>query len=161
MGTVPIAGLTYNGKQCSYDDGQATTTPPEGGGSTGSGKTPPVAGSGPNSYLYSKVKAGTPDNFWLGKKLYDYRQDLASLPGSHQLYYDILVNNYGKRYTDANPAPTGYYKDDAMKKHIDTLINDASYNGQNFDMASYTGPLIPIYEQLVVDMKAGLIGPPA
>ena len=77
MGTVPIAGLTYNGKQCSYDDGQATTTPPEGGGSTGSGKTPPVAGSGPNSYLYSKVKTGTPDNFWLGKKLYDYRQDLA------------------------------------------------------------------------------------
>jgi hypothetical protein len=154
MGQVPIPGLLYNGKQCSYDDGAATQPPATGGDA-------PQPGAGPNSYLYTKVKSGSPDNFYLGKKLYDYRQDLASLPGSHQLHFDILVNNYGKRYSDANPCPAGYYKDDSMKDYINTLINDASYNGQDYDVADYTGPLIAIYDQLVVDKKAGVVGPPA
>jgi hypothetical protein len=153
MGTVPIQGLMYNGKQCSYDDG-ATTQPPTTGGDA------PQPGAGPNSYLYSKVKVGTPDNFYLGKKVYDYRQDLKDLPGSQQVYFDILTNNYGKRYSDANPSPAGYYNDPSMKQHIDTLINDSSYNGQNFDQSTYTGPLKAIYEQLVVDKKAGIVGPP-
>jgi hypothetical protein len=109
---------------------------------------------------YDTVANASDDNYWINKKLGDYRSDLSSLPGSHQLYYDILVNAYGKRYSDAVPSPPGYAKDDKMKLHISNLINYASYNGGGYDPATYTGRLIPIYDQLVVDKKAGLIGPP-
>ena len=110
---------------------------------------------------YTEVTNASADNYWINKNLQRYRSDLEELPGSHQLYYDILVNAYGKRYSDAVPSPTGYAKDDKMKLHISNLINYASYHGQGYDPATYTGPLLAIYDQLVVDMKAGLIGPPA
>ena len=160
MTMKPIAGLLYQGHPCSYDDGIAVeppveppiTEPPTGGA--------PAPGAGPNSVKYDTVKTGSDENFWLGKMQAQYKQDLKTLPGSQQLYFDILTNAYGKRYSDAVPSPAGYVKDDKMKLHINTLINDASYNGQHFDVASYSGRLEPIYAQLVVDKKAGLIGPP-
>ena len=122
MGTVPIPGLMYNGKQVGYDDG-AVEQPPAGGGEPGGTSTP---GVGSNCVKYNSVQLGTDENYWLGKKLYDYKQDLASIQGSHQLYFDILVNQYGKRYSDANPPPAGYVKDETMKNWINNMINDAS-----------------------------------
>jgi hypothetical protein len=146
MTMKPIAGLLYEGHQCSYDDG-ATTPPVE----------PPV---GPpvetrNSVIYNSVAANSVDNYWLGKKLVDYRTQLRSLPGSQQLYFDILVDGRGRRYSDAQPAPPGYVKDPTMKNYISNLINTASFYGQKYDPATYTGRLIPIYDELVKDKLAG------
>jgi hypothetical protein len=115
---------------------------------------------GPNSVLYNSIKTSSDDNFYLGKKLYDYRQDLKSLPGSQQLYFDILTNSAGNRYSDANPTKPGYQKDQSMKQYIDKLINDASYNGQQFDATKYTGNLVAVYNQLVADKLAGKIPSP-
>jgi len=157
MAMIPIAGLTYQGHPCSYDDGKAPPVePPVEPPSTGS----PAPGAGPNSVTYTTVQNASEDNYWINKKLGDYRNDLSSLSGSQQLYYDILTNAYGKRYSDAVPSKPGYVKDDKMKLHISNLINYASYNGGAYDPKTYTGRLIPIYDQLVVDKKAGLIGPP-
>jgi len=147
MAMKPIPGLQYNGHPCSYDDGQ--TTPPV--------EPPKPQPGGKNSVLYNSVAGNSEDNYWLSKKLMDYKTALRSLSGSQQLYFDILVDSRGRRYSDAQPTPPGYVKDPTMKNYISNLINTASYYGAGYDPKQYTGRLIPIYDQLVADKLAGTV----
>src|SRR5580765_7599739 len=122
MGQTQIPGLKYNGKQCSYDDGAVPPVEPPVG--------PPVDTK--NCVIYNSVAGNGEDNYWLSKKITDYKVALRSLSGSQQLYFDILVDSRGRRYSDAQPTPPGYVKDPTMKNYISNLINTASYYGQNY-----------------------------
>jgi hypothetical protein len=147
MGMVWISGLTFNGHQLGYEDAGVVVPP----------TTPPVVA---NSVLATSVALGSDDNYYIHRMLYLYSQVLKSLPGGHSLFFDILTNKDGKRYSDTinGIQPPGTVKDPVLKNWIDQLTNYASYNiPLSWDVKNYQGRLIAVYDQLVKDKLARVI----
>ena len=144
MGNVAIQGLMYNGKQAFIDDGVVTNP------------VPPTGTVGSYTTIVSNVKVGSEDNWFLTKMKQPYSVALKTIPGSHQVYFDILTDSRGRTYSDGQPQPVNTVNDAALKQQINVLINDGSYNcPSTFDPAKYTGFLKTIYDNLVKWKLAG------
>lgn len=125
----------------------ATTPPPA---------TPPPVVSPPPATVtaisYPIALLDNADKNYLGYMMMTYRVDLRSLPGSHQLLEDMLVDSKGRNVTDFPP-------NDPLQYLINLIKNGVARGGPLFDpsftVAGYTGPLKPIYKNLVAAKLAG------
>ena len=122
-----------------------TTTPP-----------PPVveppAPVAATRYQASRITLA--DAMFLRKMTSPYSSVLRNLPGSHQLFFDVLTNNKGQTYWE---LPEGSAAQMDLKVAVNRWINDAAYAAEypTFDVKTYTGPLKAIYDNIVAAKLAG------
>ena len=119
--------------------------------------TPPTSiPSAPTQLTYPVHEVTLPDAMFLYKMDYFYRQALKNLPGSHQIFFDILSNQFGKTYWQL----TGTAQQN-MQVAVNQVINWAGSENaaatQLFDTNKYTGPLKVIYNNLVTAKLAGKV----
>lgn len=113
---------------------------------------PPVAAT---SYPVSKLVAA--DKMYLWKMEQAYRVALKSLPGSHQLFWEVLTDNFGHRWSDGVPQPAGTVNSPALNQAINLAINAGASDAAlpSFLVSAYNGPLRAIYANLVAAKLAG------
>jgi hypothetical protein len=94
------------------------------------------------------------DKMYIYKNISPYASALKSLPGSHQIFFDLLTDNSGKTYWQ---LVEGSAAQAALKLQINTIINDTSYNlpWASFDVNAYKGPVRAILANLIAAKLAG------
>lgn len=83
------------------------------------------------------------DKFFLYRMDYWYKGALAHIPGSHQLFRDMLVDGQG------HTVWQGANIEGAINQAINFGGMDNAALAQQFDVKAYTGPLAQIYSNLV------------
>jgi len=140
-----VPDLLYKGvKVYTLQDDTATPTPPTSDPVT---PAPTVI-----SFVADLVQLN--DAMYLYKMQTAYASALKSLPGSHQVFFDMLTDRFGRTYWKL----TGFAQQ-ALQVTINRLINwagsDHSADLRTFDVNTYTGPLKQIYNNLVAAKLSG------
>lgn len=96
---------------------------------------------------YPLARLSVDDKKWLLPMTAQYRQDLKAVPGSHQLFEDLLTDAHGKTV----------WQGATIQTQINQVKNDVSAGGSlydpGFDAKTYAGPLKAIYATLVASKK--------
>lgn len=118
---------------------------------------PPDSGGGKTTFPAWRL--GPDDKFYLYRMVGDYASALKSLPGTHELHYDVLTDAVGHRYSDAVPQPPGTTRDPSLKLAISRAINfagsDHAAEVYRWNVSAYAGPLKEIVANLVAAKLAG------
>lgn len=109
------------------------------------------------SYPVAKLTAADKVYLWRVEVLKVYALALKALPGSHQIFFDLLVDNLGHRWSDATPQPAGTTNSPFLKQQISQAINAGASDPTEptFKIADYTGPLKEIMANLIEAKLAG------
>lgn len=141
MAFKTISGLLYNGLPVGYDDGAVVTPTP----------TPTPTPDLRTTYPVSKLTRE--DKFYLYRMVMPYKSALKNIPGTHQIHFDVLTDNFGRGFSDGIPQPVGTVNDPILKTAINQAINYAgmTYAAEcmSWDINSYTGPLKEIVQNLI------------
>lgn len=146
--TIQLDDTTFAALFAALSTAGATATPPV-------VTTPPAPSAPPPPRItYPIALLYLADALYLYRKDYDYKTALAGLPGTHQLHYDILCDMNGKTWWELTGNAQA-----AMQQSISRAINlagsDHAAEAMRFDTTKYTGPLAPVYVNLVAAKLAG------
>lgn len=102
----------------------------------------PVPVPTPTQSTYPVAKLTEADKVYLCLMQAPYRSALKSVPGSHQLFFDVLTDAQGRVWTEGN---------DALKLAINRVINEASGSTllYSFNMSAYAGPLKAVVQNAI------------
>lgn len=116
--------------------------------------TPTPVPPPPPATRYPVAKVDIHDALYLYKMTSPYRSALRMVPGSHQLFFDVLTDRNGKTYwqlLNADGSETSASM--ALKLSVNQWINGALASNEypTFDVNAYAGPLKAIYPALVAE----------
>jgi hypothetical protein len=145
--TITLSDSTANELRAAL--GNVITTTP--------GPTPTPTGTAAISYPVSRLTAADRLYLYTVEIRNIYKMALRDLPGSHQVFWDVLTDNFGKRWSDADPQPPGTTNNAALHLAINTAINTAATDPalRAFDFNGYAGPLRAIVAALIDAKLAG------